>query len=72
LNELWVEQSLFDGRLAIRLGQLATDTEYMVSQTGILFTNGSFGWPAILASNIRGGGPSYPLAVPGIRVKIVP
>jgi len=72
LNELWVEQSLFDGRLAIRLGQLATDTEYMVSQTGILFTNGSFGWPAILASNIRGGGPSYPLAVPGIRVKFVP
>jgi porin len=72
LNELWVEQSLFDGRLAVRVGQLATDTEYMVSQTGILFTNGSFGWPAILATDIRGGGPSYPLAVPGVRVKLVP
>ncbi|WP_431311047.1 carbohydrate porin [Methylobacterium nigriterrae] len=72
LNELWFEQSLFDGRVAVRVGQLATDTEYMVSQTGILFTNGSFGWPAILATDIQGGGPSYPLASPGVRVKVVP
>ncbi len=72
LNELWFEQSLFDGRLAMRVGQLATDTEYMVSQTGILFTNGSLGWAGILASNLRGGGPSYPLASPGVRVKVVP
>jgi porin len=72
LNELWFEQSLFDGRLAVRVGQLATDTEYMISQTGILFTNGSLGWAGILASNLRGGGPSYPLASPGVRVKIVP
>lgn len=72
LNELWLEQSLFEGRLAIRVGQLATDTEYMVSQTGILFANGSLGWPAILATDLPGGGPSYPLAVPGVRVKYVP
>ncbi|WP_246696902.1 carbohydrate porin [Methylobacterium planeticum] len=72
LNELWFEQSLFEGRVAVRIGQLATDTEYMVSQTGILFTNGSFGWPAILATDITSGGPSYPLAAPGVRVKVVP
>ncbi|WP_298961880.1 carbohydrate porin [uncultured Methylobacterium sp.] len=72
LNELWLEQNLFEGRLAVRVGQLATDTEYMVSQTSILFTNGSFGWAAILANNLRGGGPSYPLASPGVRVKVVP
>ncbi|WP_407526427.1 carbohydrate porin [Methylobacterium oryzisoli] len=72
LNELWFEQSLFDGRLAVRIGQLATDTEYMVSQTGILFVNGSFGWPAVLATDVPGGGPAYPLAAPGVRVKVVP
>lgn len=72
LNEIWFEQSLFDGRLAVRIGQLATDTEYMVSQTGILFANGSFGWPAILATDVTGGGPVYPLAAPGVRVKVEP
>nr|WP_238199138.1 carbohydrate porin [Methylobacterium tardum] len=72
LSELWFEQSLFDGRLMLRLGELSADTEYMVSQTSILFTNGTFGWPAIFAANMTDGGPAYPLSAPSVRLKYVP
>ncbi|WP_050735901.1 carbohydrate porin [Methylobacterium sp. ARG-1] len=72
LSELWLEQSLFDDQLFLRVGQLSADTEYMVSQTSILFTNGTFGWPAIFAANMTDGGPAYPLSAPTVRLKYVP
>jgi porin len=72
LSELWLEQSLFGGQLLLRLGQLSADTEYMVSQTSILFTNGTFGWPAIFAADMTDGGPAYPLSAPSVRLKYVP
>jgi porin len=67
-----VYQILFDGKLLLRLGELSADTEYMVSQTSILFTNGTFGWPAIFAANMTDGGPAYPLSAPSVRLKYVP
>jgi porin len=72
LYEFWVEQKFLDGQLGIRVGQLATDTEFAVSQTGTLFLNSTFGWPNIMASNVPSGGPIYPLAVPAVRAKYVP
>ncbi|WP_188612201.1 carbohydrate porin [Chelatococcus reniformis] len=72
LFELWFEQRLFDDRLSLRAGQLAADTEFAVSQTATLFVNSTFGWPAILAMDLPSGGPIYPLATPGARVKYVP
>ena len=72
LFELWVEQKLFDGQLGIKVGQVAADTEFAVSQTGTLFINSTFGWPNIMADVIPSGGPIYPLAVPAVRAKYVP
>ncbi|ARO57211.1 carbohydrate porin [Methylorubrum zatmanii] len=72
LYELWFEQRLFDDQLSIRVGQLASDTEFAVSQTGTLFINSTFGWPNIMAVIIPSGGPIYPLATPGVRAKYVP
>ena len=72
LIELWLEQTLFDGTLAIRAGQLAGDSEFLVSDTASLFINGTFGWPATTSVNLPGGGISYPWATPGVRVKLVP
>ncbi|MFE1601653.1 carbohydrate porin [Methylobacterium sp. ID0610] len=72
LYEAWFEQKLFDGQLALRIGQLATDTEFAVSQTGTLFINSTFGWPNIMAVILPSGGPIYPLATPGARIKYVP
>jgi porin len=72
LFELWFEQKLFDDRLAIRVGQLGADTEFITSNYAGLFINGTFGWPTITAANLPSGGPAYPLATPGVRVKFDP
>jgi porin len=76
LFNLWIEQKLIDGKVSIRAGQLSTQVaptqEFFVSQYGNLFVNATFGWPAIAAINLPSGGPSYPLATPGIRLKISP
>ncbi|MGV7217343.1 carbohydrate porin [Bradyrhizobium sp. UFLA05-112] len=69
LYNAYFEQSLFDGRLNIRAGQQAADVEFFDSETDDLFINGTFGWPAIKATNLPAGGPAPPIAVPGIRVK---
>ncbi len=72
LFELWYQQSLLGDRLSIRLGQLAADQEFMISQYGGLFLNETFGWSALPSSNLPSGGPAYPLATPGVRVRYLP
>ena len=72
LFELWYEQTLLDGRLAVRLGQLAADEEFMISQYATLFINHTFGFTTAAGADIPSGGPAYPLAAPGVRVRIRP
>jgi porin len=69
LYNAYFEQSFYHDALNIRVGQQAADVEFFDSQTDDLFINSTFGWPAIMASNLPAGGPSPPIAVPGIRVK---
>jgi porin len=69
LYEAYIEQSLLGGKLTIKVGQQAADVDFFDSRTDDLFVNGTFGWPAIKASNLPAGGPAPPIAVPGIRVK---
>src|SRR5882724_5677936 len=69
LYTAYIEQSLRNGAVNIRVGQQAADVEFFDSQTDDLFINGTFGWPAIKATNLPAGGPAPPIAVPGIRVK---
>ncbi|PPQ37006.1 carbohydrate porin [Rhodoblastus acidophilus] len=70
LYEAWYEQRAFDDGLSLRFGQLAADTEFFVSKYGALFINGTFGWPAFTGANLPSGGPGYPFATPGVRVKL--
>ena len=72
LFELWYQQSLLGDRLSIRVGQLAADQEFMISQYGGLFLNETFGWSDLPSSNLPSGGPAYPLATPGARVRYLP
>ena len=72
LYEMWVEQQFLDGRLGIKLGQVAADTEFLVSQTATLFINSTFGWPTITGTNLPSGGPAYPFGAPAVRAKYVP
>ena len=72
LFELWVEQHIFNDVLAVKVGQLAADQEFILSNSYSYFLNGTFGWPSIAAADLPGGGPAYPLATPGVRVAIRP
>jgi len=70
--ELWFQQNLFDDRISLRVGQLSADSEFVISQVGGLFINGTFGWPAFMSESLPEGGPAYPLGVPGIRLAVAP
>lgn len=67
----WFQQEF--GKIAsLRIGQLAADDEFLVSNTAGGLVNGTFGWATIMAANLPSGGPAYPLATPGIRLQINP
>jgi porin len=70
--ELWFQQNLLDDKISIRLGQLAADTEFVISNFGALFLNGTFGWPAFMYMNLPEGGPGFPVGTLGTRLAIQP
>jgi porin len=78
MGELWFQQDLFPHGdnglpgLSLRVGQMMADSEFVISDYGALFTNGTFGWPAFLYTNIPGGGPAYPMGTLGVRVAVNP
>jgi porin len=72
LFELWLEQHMFGDKLAVKFGQLAADAEFVISEGGGFFLNGTWGWPSITAADLPSGGPAYPLATPGVRVAVTP
>jgi porin len=72
LYEAWFEQALFGGMASLRIGQLGADTEFFISDFGALYFNATFGWPNIWAADLPSTGPNYPLATPGIRLKVTP
>lgn len=69
---LWLEQSLFDDKLSIRLGQLAADKEFIISDTAVNLINATFGWPALTSSDMIQSGPGYPFSAPGVRLQVKP
>jgi porin len=67
LSELWLEQKFLGGAASLRAGQLAADSEFFYSDLSVMFLQSD--WPTIAAQNLPSGGPAYPLATPGARVK---
>lgn len=72
LYALWLEKSLPAARASLRAGQLGADEEFLVSPTASALINGSFAWAALTAADQTNGGPAYPLATPGVRLRIAP
>jgi porin len=70
LFEAWVQQEAWDGRLSLRLGQLAVDEEFMQSERADHFMNATFGWPEIFSAAMPSGGSSSPIATPGVRLRL--
>ena len=65
LSELWGEH--WFGPVSLRAGQLAADAEFFYSDLSQMFLQSD--WPTITAVNIPSGGPAYPLAALGARLK---
>ncbi|MFM0742029.1 carbohydrate porin, partial [Paraburkholderia xenovorans] len=72
LWELWYQQSLFSGKVDVKIGQQSADQEFMVSQFATPFVNGTFGWAALPSVDLPGGGPAYPLSSLGVRLRVKP
>lgn len=72
LLELWFQQEFHDGKISLRFGQLAADSEFLVSEYSGLFVNTTFGWPLIAAANLPNGGPASPMGTPGVRLALQP
>ena len=72
LDELWLEQSLLDGKAAIRVGMLAADSTFLASDYAGAFVNATFGFPAIDGVDLPNGGPAYPYTTPGVLLTLKP
>ncbi|MBE7209480.1 MAG: carbohydrate porin [Gluconacetobacter diazotrophicus] len=69
LWELWFQQTLFGGRVDVKLGQQSLDQEFLVSQGSSLFVNTAMGWPIVPSLDLYAGGPAYPLSSLGVRLR---
>jgi porin len=72
LLDLWFQQEFLDGQASFRVGQIAFDDEFYISQYSANFINSTFGCPDTLSNDLPSGGPCYPFAVPGARFRVAP
>lgn len=72
LNELWLQQSLWGDKVAVRAGMLAADSTFLASDYAGTFINATFGFPAIAGADLPNGGPAYPYATPGVLLTLNP
>ena len=70
--ELWLQQNVLQDAVSLRAGLLGLDAEFGFSDTAALFVNSTFGMPAGITMNLPNGGPTYPMATPGVRLAVQP
>src|SRR5262245_61377536 len=61
---LYVRQAFDGDRFVIKAGQIAADTDFMISRYGVIFLNAAFG--DLPSQNVNLDAPVYPLAGPGV------
>lgn len=67
---IYLRQAFADERYVVKLGQLAADTDFMVSRYAGMFLNAAFG--DLPSQNLNSDAPVYPLAAPGIFLRAHP
>jgi porin len=72
LHDLWLQQQFLDSKASLRIGQIGLDDEFYISQYSAVFVNSTFGCADILSTDLPSGGPCYPFAVPGARLRVSP
>jgi porin len=70
LYDAWLQQEFADGKFSIRLGQLLADAEFFYCENGALFLNSSFGAIPLVSKNLNP--PIFPVAAPGLRLRVNP
>ena len=70
LYEAWLEQKLLHNHVALRVGFMAADSEFAVTDSSTPFINSDFGAPAAMTLNFPIS--SYPYSALGIRLRIEP
>lgn len=70
LFSLWLQQSVWDDKVSLRLGQLPMQEEFFNSVQACYLVNSAFGWPPSFAANLPSGGGGYPLSNLGARLKV--
>ena len=70
--ELWMQQNLFEDLISLRAGQMALDTEFGIIGSESLFLNTTYGISTGISFNLPNGGPTYPMATPGVRLALQP
>jgi len=70
LSEVWLEQKFAGDKMSLKVGQIAVDTEFFYSDASQMFLQSD--WPTIAAVNLPSGGAAYPLATPGVRLRVDP
>jgi porin len=71
VQELWYEQEFWQSRATLRVGLLAADAEFFLSDTASLFVNGAFGAFTQVSVDLLNP-PFYPMAAPAVRFFIEP
>ncbi len=72
LYEVWCEQTVLEGCVGLRAGALLADAEFAGTDTGALFLNSAFGWPAFISANTRNTGPAFYVPAAGVRLRLAP
>ncbi|SDR58552.1 porin, OprB family [Rhizobiales bacterium GAS191] len=70
--EAYLEQKLFGDKISVRAGQMAIDSEFLISPTAATFISNTFYYPTWMAFDLPNGGAGTPLAAPAARVKYTP
>ena len=72
LEELWLQQNVFDNRLSVLAGRYDLNSEFYRLQSASLFVNSSFGIGPELARSGAGGPSIFPNTAAGARIDIKP
>ena len=67
---LYLRQAFDGDRFVVKAGQIAADTDFMISRYGGVFLNAAFG--DLPSQNLNLDAPVYPLAAPGVFISARP
>jgi porin len=73
LEDMWLQQNFLDDKISLEVGQIAVDSEFLISPSALLFINGTFGANPLVSYDFEPlDSPVYPLTTTGARLKLQP